>query len=360
VLRWLAEADDLLAGRPDSIVQTEALLVRSSLGLFAAQFERAIDLAREALRHIGNLDRPDLRARAFDLIGTCRVSLGDEGGLDDQRQAIEIAREGRVIWELHTAMNNHGVAWVELGFFDVLEQNLEDRRRVSQEIGSTAGTNAWLLDAEAQASYFAGDWDTALQRIGSLLDEFGEGQMHYLEADVRAFRAWIEFARDELGAGLANAVRAAEVSVRSGDPQSIAGSLCARACILFAQGEIAQARAEFDELLALGEGLLPALNTIASMPAFVWLAIDLGRRGDAERVLAAPGARRWAAVAKAILADDAATAAELLAEIGHRPAEAYARLRAGGAHVSAALAFYRSVGAERYVRKAERLLAASA
>jgi hypothetical protein len=184
--------------------------------------------------------------------------------------------------------------------------------------------------------------------------------MHYLETDVGTFRAWIELARDEVGEALVDTERAVQIAAPSGDPQSIAGSLCVRASVLFAVGQHAQARSVFDELLALGEGLLPGLNTIGSLPEFMWLAIGLGRRSDAERVLETPGAPRWAAVAKAILADDAAAAADLLAAIGHRPAEAYARLRAGGGELSAALAFYRSVGATRYVREAEALLAASA
>jgi hypothetical protein len=280
--------------------------------------------------------------------------------LDDQRRAIEIAREGRVIWELHTAMNNHGVAWMELGFLDALERNVKARRRVSDQIGSTAGTNAWLLDAEVQASYVAGDWDRTLERIGRLFDEVGKGQMHYLESDVCMFRAWIELARDEIGEALADAQRAVQVAVPSGDPQSIAGSLCAQASILFAVGQGERALSAFDEMLAFGAALLPALNTTGTLPEFTWLAIGLGRRADAEEALSIPGARRWAAVAKAILGGDAASAADLLAEIGHRPAEAYARLRAGGAQVQTALAFYRSVGATRYVREAEALLAASA
>lgn len=360
VLNWLAQADELLHGLPDSIVQTEALLVRSSLELFAAHFEHAIALAREALGHIDGLDRPDLRARAFDLIGTSRVTRGDEGGLDDQRRAIEIAREGRAIWELQTAMNNHGVSWIELGFLDVLEQNVNERRRVSAEIGSTAGTNAWLIDAEAQAAYLAGRWDIALERLGSLLAEFEEGQMHYLESGFRTCRAWIEFARDEVSEALIDAQRAVQLAAPSGDPQSIAGSLCAHAFILCAVGQTEQASSVFDEMLALGAGLLPGLNTIASLSEFIWLAVDLGRRDDGERVLGVAGPARWRAVAKAILAGDAAAAAGLLGEIGHRPAEAYACLRAGDPHVQRALAFYRSVGATRYIREGEALLAASA
>jgi len=65
-------------------------------------------------------------------------------------------------------------------------------------------------------------------------------------------------------------------------------------------------------------------------------------------------------------------AAELLVEIGSVPDEAYARLRAadqliaqgrraeGNAQLARALAFYRSVGATRFIREGESLLAATA
>jgi thioredoxin-like negative regulator of GroEL len=64
--------------------------------------------------------------------------------------------------------------------------------------------------------------------------------------------------------------------------------------------------------------------------------------------------------------------AEIFAEIGHLPNEAYTRLRAAKQLVAegrrteadeqlrTALAFFRSVGATRYVREGEELLAASA
>jgi len=54
-------------------------------------------------------------------------------------------------------------------------------------------------------------------------------------------------------------------------------------------------------------------------------------------------------------------AADLLGEIGALPQEAFTRLRSGDpAQVEKALAFYRSVGATRYIRVGETLLAASA
>jgi hypothetical protein len=359
-LRWLGQVDDLIAELPDSIVRTEALLARSAVEMFAARFEQAIRLAQEALGHIQGLRRADLRARAFDLIGTSRVDLGEEGGIHDQRRAIEIAREGRATWQVHTAMNNYGVSLVQLGLLHALEQNLEERRRMFEEIGSTAGTTAWFLAADAHAHYVAGRWNAALERIETLLGELTEGETHYLETDVRPIRALIEFARARSEYAQGEAGRAVEIAEHSRDPQSVAGALCVRASMLLAQSGRAAALADFQELLALGEGLVPGLTTSANLPRFVWLAVDLGRGREAQAALEDSPFHRWTAVGGAILAGDAAAAADLLGEIGHRPEEAYARLRAGGNDVNRALAFYRSVGARRYIREAEALLAASA
>jgi class 3 adenylate cyclase len=360
VPRWLAEVDDLLADLPDSIVQTEALVVRSGFEMLAAEYEQAIRLAREALGRMEGLDRPDLHARAFDVIGVSRVGLGEEAGMDDQRRAIEIAREGRAIWELHHAMNNHGSSLTLLGLLDALDQNLEERSRAWQEIGGTADTRLWFLAAQAHTDYIAGHWDDSVERIEGFLAGLPEGATHYLESDIRPIRALIGIARDQAAQARADAERAVEVALPARDPQVLAWSYCIRATVLLADGQRGAALADFEQLLALGERLAPGLNINAGLPAFVWLAADLGRGPEAETALAGIRARRWAAVAGAVLAGDAATAADLLAEIGHRPAEAYARLRAGGEHLQRALDFYRSVGATHYIREAESLLAASA
>ena len=69
----------------------------------------------------------------------------------------------------------------------------------------------------------------------------------------------------------------------------------------------------------------------------------------------------WLDAAKAFVAGDCIGAAELYAEIGSVPYEADARLRSGRAdQVRRALDFYRSVGATRYIREGEALLAATA
>jgi thioredoxin-like negative regulator of GroEL len=99
----------------------------------------------------------------------------------------------------------------------------------------------------------------------------------------------------------------------------------------------------------------------------------LGRPGDLRAVVEnAAISTRWLDAACAYTAGGLEEAADLHAEIGSLPDEAYARLRAaealieagrraeGDAQLQRALGFYRSVGATAYIREAERLFAASA
>jgi tetratricopeptide (TPR) repeat protein len=359
-LEWSADVDELLSDLPDSIVQVEALVYRADRQMLAGDDEDAIHSARAALKRLEGGERPDLRAWAFSVIGVSRVALGDEAGMIEFQRAIEIARAEHAIAELLRALNNRDSCRVQLGLLRELDQGIEERQRTMQEMGSTAHTRDFVLTARASADYFAGRWNDALAVVEGFQAGLAEGAAHYLESAVRATRALIRLARDHMREARADAERAVTVAALSRDPQVLAPSLCARASVRLAMRSAAEARADFEKLIALGDGLADGLNDDAALPSFAWLALDLGRAADAEQVVSCCRSRRWAEVGNAILAGDAAAAADLLSDIGHRPAEGYARLRAGGDQLNQALAFYRSVGATRYIHEAESQLAASA
>jgi hypothetical protein len=83
----------------------------------------------------------------------------------------------------------------------------------------------------------------------------------------------------------------------------------------------------------------------------------------------APAENRWVTLFAQLLAGEYVGAADECGAIGLKPDEAFVRLRAGGrlldtdhpeearVQLEAALTFYRSVGATRYIREAEALLA---
>jgi hypothetical protein len=113
--------------------------------------------------------------------------------------------------------------------------------------------------------------------------------------------------------------------------------------------------------------------SVVVSPELAWLAGAVGR-GDEFRALLAREQKytRWLDAAEAIVEGDLRRAAEVLGECGARPIEAFCQLRAAEALVAEgrraeadeqlrpALAFYRGVGATRYVREGEALMAATA
>jgi len=101
------------------------------------------------------------------------------------------------------------------------------------------------------------------------------------------------------------------------------------------------------------------------------VATEVGYTEELERLLAGQKRQtKWIVVTRAVVRGDYAEAAELFAEMGSRPHEAYARVRAAeklvaegrraeaDEQLAKALAFFRSVGATRYMRTAEALLSA--
>jgi hypothetical protein len=134
-----------------------------------------------------------------------------------------------------------------------------------------------------------------------------------------------------------------------------------------------EATALADEALAQGAKLVPGLIGFnRGMVEFAWLARALGRERQLLGLLEAAPQFPWVTAALAVLTSDFEHAVSVLVEIECPPDEAYVHLRAAeelvragrrndaALHVEAALAFYRSVGATRFVREAEALRAAIA
>jgi tetratricopeptide (TPR) repeat protein len=328
--------------------------------MVADDHDAAIATATDALARLEELDRPDLYARALDVIGTSRTGKGDERGMDDQRRAIQIARSNRAVWQMHEVFNNYMFTRGRFGYLRGMDDLLEEWRSLFDEVGGTHYSQTWFLVAEAEFSYFAGRWKHAFDSAERFLVELQRGRTDYLEPSARELRAVIGFAQGKTSTALEELDLAVAAAQRIQEPQTMVPSLCLRASLRAAMGRPTEAVADFDRLLSIDARLLGALSGSGTLPTFAWLAVDLERRSDAEVILQVDTFPRWTKAARAILAGDIAEAADLLDEIGHKPAEAYARLRAGGDHLQRALQFYESVGATRYIVQCQRALAATA
>jgi len=180
-------------------------------------------------------------------------------------------------------------------------------------------------------------------------------------------RSLIRMARGDVEGSLADQALGLERSRVARDPQVVAPALAFSVWVLVETGHLAEARALADELLSAGHHSFEL-----AIEPLMWAGEALGLTDRMRVALAAVRGGPWRDAAEAVLVGDFESAARVLDEIGAAPHAALARLRAARALIDAgrraegdvqlqrALTFWRSVGATRYVREGEALLAASA
>jgi tetratricopeptide (TPR) repeat protein len=216
--------------------------------------------------------------------------------------------------------------------------------------------------------YHDGRWDEAVQLAGELVSE-REHEPLAGESYVLGRRALIQHARGDDAGALEDARRGLEIARPAKDPQMLLPALTT-------WHRIAVEHDLDDEIERTAKDLLHELTVQQSAVLIIdalLVARSSGLAEDLRRLLEAYHSESpWMHAGLAILDERWVDAAETLETIGDFADEAFARLRAAEQlvaagcraeaeeHLQRALAFYRSVGATRYSREAEALLAASA
>ncbi len=339
--------------------------------MIASEYDEAIRVGTQALEMAEQLGLTELQAHALDIIGAARANSGDRCGFEDLDRSVDLAAEVNAPHEMCRALNNLGSAlstWGELG------RSTECFLRV-QEVAERFGQATWLRwtrPAIFDSAYWRGEWDEALQGVDEEIRLVEEGSPHYNAIYCYCRRSRIRLARGDLSGASGDVETAVELARVAKDPQVLYGTLAISAFVGLI-GETAQAaQARADELIRC---ITSAGNPEVVGEALLMLAsvmLDLGWADQLVELLPATSPFRWTTAARAFAARDFRGAAEICAEIGSKPDEAYARLRAAEHLVGAgrraeadgqlqkALGFYRSVGATRYIREGEALLAATA
>jgi tetratricopeptide (TPR) repeat protein len=183
-------------------------------------------------------------------------------------------------------------------------------------------------------------------------------------------RAFLRLGRAEDSTVLADAKQALTLARRAKDPQILYGALANAAHV---HRELGDRRTAFEmarEFLTAIEAGVGVAFAVSWIHVLSWTLTDAGAGAELAAALSA-NHFPWARAAVAFAQGDPIRAAEICAEMGAVSEEAYARLAAarmlideGRRHeadeqLGRALAFYRSVGAKRYVREGEALLAAA-
>jgi predicted ATPase/class 3 adenylate cyclase len=364
VFEHLERATRIVAAVPRSPAKAQVLSQVSRYRALAQENEEAIRVGREALEMAEELNLPEIQAHALNNISLARTNLGDRGGVADLERSIEIAEAAKSP-EAARGYNNLGAITWSLGDVRRAGELVDEAIRVGERLGNAAvGRYSRLV--RLQLYFVYGDWDEGMRRADEFIAACEAGNPHYLEHGIRMERAEVRLARGDVDGAFVDVSKALGQARRAKDPQALLPTL-ARAARLYAEvGQLDEATRLADELLA-APGAVEWVSTLA--PA----APALGRVDEVRATMRGPRLEtRWKEAAEAVLAGEFERAADVYHEIGDIPEEAATRLRAAerlvrqhrraeaDAQLQKALAFYRSVGATRYLREAEALLAESA
>ena len=357
----------LLEGQSASPARARVLSVVSRYRMLANDNARAIATGREALALAEALGLDEITASSLISIGSARAGEGDPGGVDDIKRGAQIAESVRAS-EAARGYNNLSYVLEFSGDLAGARDAWADGREWAERAGS-APLLRFITATYRSWAWLEGDWDTALRLGDEFIAECEAGASSPLEPNVHVTRSFIRLARADAEGALEDAQRAVELTRRAEDPESQLIALQGLLLVQLETDRIPEAHPTARELLNHERtvNVYPALFTLALAAEQLRFTSELQKKVDRLQI-----PTRWSEASSAILANDFAAAADMFAKMGARPHEALTRLRAAEAHVANeqrveaeaqlqnALAFWRSVRATQYVRKSERLLAASA
>jgi class 3 adenylate cyclase/tetratricopeptide (TPR) repeat protein len=371
--RVVAELDDarsLVAGAPASRVQARVLTELSRYEMLGDRNDSAIEVGREALAMAEKLGLDGLRASALNNIGAARVAAGDPDGVHDLEQSVALAEQVNEIPELIRSTNNLGVMYLLLGDAERGRVLTRESLRIADHFGHR-GFFRWSQGGPILAEAFQdGRWDEA----SKLLDDFlSDATPNYQAASAWGWRGLMRLARGDPQGATSDAERALELARPAKDPQLVLTVSGVAAMTFLSAGNEARARETLDEVLAELRGLRQIGFAAVWLHGVAWVAWVTGRPHEVlEAVEDEPSDTPWLHAARAVAKGDFKQAADIFGRIPMPMYEAFYRLRAAehlvadghraeaDAQLGPALAFWRSVGATRFVHEGEALLAASA
>jgi class 3 adenylate cyclase/tetratricopeptide (TPR) repeat protein len=366
----VARAVELVRDVAASPAKARVLAESSRLLVLGGQPRKGLEIAQEGFAMAQALGLTALAARVLSNVGVAKSVLGDDrGAVADLERSAELALSVSSP-EAARSYNNLAAIVVYAGDPSRGGELFEEALRVGERLGAAAlarytrGVLSW-------SRYYGGLWDDAIARADAFIAECEAGSPSYVEYEPRLVRARIQLARgarEELV--LEDLRRAIDIAREVKDPQASAPVFSYAALIYLELGRLEEAQAAAEELLPqLTDGSLLQGGHVWDVLDFTWVAEALGYGDFMRRALAAGNPEQiWHRAAMAVLERDFEGAAAIFGSMGYFD-EAYARLKAADqllaagrradadAQLERALFLYRSVGAMRYVREAEALLA---
>jgi class 3 adenylate cyclase/tetratricopeptide (TPR) repeat protein len=339
--------------------ETAWVLARQAARLSVAfEFAEGREAGRRALEVAERVGWDEGVSDTLSTIGMSRLALGDPGGLGDIERSIAGAEQAGSPGTLSRALNGLAVAHQILGDFPSALQARQQAAEVGMVIRSVT-QDAWYWGALSDHHFRLGQWEEAAELAGRVIELVESGTPSYAVFQPYIVRAELRLARGDDRGALSDAERAEDAARTVGGPQALSFVRSATPHVFsLTMGDEAGSRVRAF-LSEFGER--PLGFCMINLPRLAFAALRVGLENKLLGVVEAQPEGQWSNAVRAIVSGDLGDAAERLKQIGSKTDEAEARLHSGKREqVELALEFYRSVGATRFIREAEGLLAASA
>jgi class 3 adenylate cyclase/tetratricopeptide (TPR) repeat protein len=284
----------------DALVGAVELLERArpGPGLCSAYAQMAMDLvmsghprealgwADKALVLAEELGLPEERLRALDSRGVARGDLGDLGGMDDLRAALDIGLEVGAGFDTAVVYNNLiEPLWLSHGPVAALE-TCQEALAFTERRGLGEGT-AWIRAATLVPLLDLGRWDEAVAGADALLAWERDHGGQYMAEMARQVKARVLLWRGELDAARVLATEFLPRAREIDDLQLLVPALAVAAAVAQAAGDRTAARGLVQEVQRLvgdrGGGSWYLGQHVAGL---VRVCLTLGQRATAEALAA--------------------------------------------------------------------------
>jgi class 3 adenylate cyclase len=362
----LERALDLVADRQPTEEKARVLSQVARHRMLATETAAALEVGSDALAMAEAFGLDELRADTLITIGAGLANAGHAEGVERIREGLELALASNSLHAAMRAYHNLGATMWPTGLVEASRYTV-DASRTARRLGGDVA--ARYPDAMQVANeYYLGNWDESVRLAAAYLANSEAGQPPHGEDTVLLTRALMLHARGDDEQAAAELARVISIALAARSPQNWVGAFLYAAKIAFEHGRRDEAARYVADVLEDRSRTFLNYGTID----LARLTTELGRADELRGLLEAwPRSSPFHDAAVAVLDGDYARAADLLEQIGDLTDGAEMRLHAArtlaaagqraeaDVQLRAALAFFRSVGATRYVREAEALLAAA-
>lgn len=243
-----------------------------------------------------------------------------------------------------------------------------EAEELSRRLGSRR-PQRWARANRVGVKLALGEWDECGRIADEIISQAETQEPHYLDAMVYAARARLRLARDRIQAAVEDQAAGLACARRVKDPQVLYAVLGLSVYILADAGRPDDGRDRLNELTAAPATEAAGLLSDAC-PLIALAAQTVGRSAELRSWLGSVVATPWISAARSILDDDFLGALATLEATGAIYTQSLIRLHAAQRLASdgrrseaeeilqPALTFFQTVGATRYLRAADALLAA--